>query len=195
MATERIQIENELRERAATAGRGRGGDQSPLRRGLRHRHRNRDAAAGPGRRRRARDLGAQERARMDDRVAPQGVPALADDDAAALGEAPHRADRFPGDQLFLGAEEPAEIARRGRSEAARNLRQARRAAARARASRRRRGRCGVRFGLGRHDVPQGARRSRRDLLLDLRGDPRASGSRAEISRQRRADHRQLSSRR
>ena len=50
-----------------------------------------------------------------------GVSPLVDDADAALGQAAHRADRFPGDQLFLRAEEAAEIAGRSRSETAGNL--------------------------------------------------------------------------
>ena len=50
----------------------------------------------------------------------------------------------------------------------------------------RRGRRGVRFGLGRHDVQGGAEEGRRDLHADLGGHPRASGPGAAVSRHGRA---------
>ena len=59
----------------------------------------------------------------------------------------------------------------------------------------RRGRCGVRQRLGRDDLQGGTGQGRRDLLLDLRGDPRASGTGAEVSRHRRAGHATISTRR
>ena len=65
---------------------------------------------------------------MADRVAAQGVPPLAHDDGADLGERPLPADRLPGDLVLLGAqaeEGRAEEPRRGRPEAARDLREAR----------------------------------------------------------------------
>ena len=59
----------------------------------------------------------------------------------------------------------------------------------------RRGRRRVRFRFGRDDLQGRARQGRRHLLLDLRSDPRASGAGEEVSRHRRADDRQLSTRR
>ena len=53
------------------------------------------------------------------------------------------------------------------------------------------GRCSVRFGLGRHHLPEGARQGRRPLLLDLRGAAEAAGAGEEVSRHGRADHRQF----
>ncbi len=92
-----------------------------------------------------------------------------------------------------GAQEP----RRGRSRAARDLREARHPAARARGAGRRRGRrgsrstrCSIRVSVVttfKEELAEG----RRHLLLDLRGDPRASGAGAEVSRLGRADHRQF----
>ena len=78
----------------------------------------------------------------------------------------------------------AEVARRGRSGNSRDLREARHSAARAgdargrraadEGERARRGRCGVRFGLGRDDLQGRAEEGRRDLHADLGGDARAS---------------------
>ena len=85
------------------------------------------------------------------------------------------------------AEEP----RRSRPEAARDLRQARHPAARARPAGRRRGRCGVRQRVGRDHVQGAAGESRRDLLLVLRGRAEASRAGREVSRHGRALHRQL----
>ncbi|MCK7578781.1 MAG: hypothetical protein MZV65_25650 [Chromatiales bacterium] len=82
---------------------------------------------------------------------------------ARLGARALSADRLPGDLLLLGAEANEgrpEEPRRGRPEAARDLREARRAAARARAARRRGGGRGVRQRLGRDHV-QGQARPRR----------------------------------
>ena len=55
----------------------------------------------------------------------------------------------------------------------------------------RRGRRGVRFGVGRHHLPGGAEEGRRDLHADLGGAARASRSGEEVSRHGGADHRQL----
>ena len=145
---------------------------------LRHRHRVRHRC----RRAWTRTSSAPSRRKKDEpewmtRMAPGGLPPLADDADAALGEARHRADRLPGDQLLLRAEGPKyasldEVA----AGTAGHLREARRAAARAREARRRRGRRGVRLGLGRHHLPQGTGREGRDLLLDVRSGPRISGT-------------------
>ncbi len=100
-------------------------------------------------------------------------------------------DRLSGDQLLRRAQAGPEVAGRSRSEAAGNLRKARRALARARQARRRRRRRGVRLGLRGHHLPQGAGRGRRDLLLDERSDPRARRAGAAVPGQRGADRRQL----
>ena len=95
---------------------------------LRHRHRAGDAAARPQRGRRPLHLGEEGRAGVAARVAAQGLPALADDEGADLGERPLPADRLPGDRLLLGAEAEEgrpEEPRRGGPEAARDLREAR----------------------------------------------------------------------
>ena len=95
---------------------------------------------------------------------------------ADLGAGRLSRDRLPGPLLFLRAEVDAgaEVARRGRSRAAEDLRQARHSAGRAGDPGRRRaaagrGRRGVRFGLGRHHLQGRARQGRRDLLLVLGG--------------------------
>ena len=56
---------------------------------------------GPVRGRRAPHLGEEGRARVDDRVAAQGLPALAHDGGADVAERPLPADRLPGDLLLL----------------------------------------------------------------------------------------------
>ncbi len=141
--------------------------------------------------------------RMDARLAARGLSPLADHARAAMGARRLRADRLPGPLLLFGAEEEpgAEIARRGRSGDSSHLREARHSAARAgnprrrRARRRhplaRRGRCGVRFGVGGDHLQGGAEEGRRDLHADLGGDARASGPGAAIYRLGGADHRQL----
>ena len=70
----------------------------------------------------------------------------------------------------------AEESRGGRPETARDLRQARHSAARARAAGRRRRRCGVRQRLGRHHVQGASCEGRRDLLFVLRGGAEVSAS-------------------
>ena len=55
-------------------------------------------------------------------------------------------------------------------------------------ARARRGRCGVRFRLGRDHLQGRAEEGRRDLHADLGGDPRASRTGEEISRHGGADH-------
>ena len=70
-----------------TQGSRRNLAQSPLRRPASSPISKATRAAGSERRHRARDFGAQERAGLDDRMAAQGLSPLADDDAAALGEA------------------------------------------------------------------------------------------------------------
>ena len=91
------------------------------------------------------------------------------------------------------------VARRGRSRDPQDLREARHSAARAGdAGRRRapgglarRGRRGVRLGLGRDHLQGGAQEGRRDLHADLRGGARASRSGEEVSRLGRAGDRQF----
>ena len=168
-----------------------------LRGRLRHRHRIRHAAAGPERGHRARS----SRRKKDE---PEW---MTDWRLAAYRHwltmtSPHWAKLeiapidFQAISYYSAPKGPKyAVARRGAAGTARHLRQARRAAARARAAGRRGGRRGVRLGLGRHHVPQGTGREGRDLLLDVRGDPRASGTGAAVPRQRGADRRQLSSRR
>ncbi len=81
--------------------------------------------------------------------------------------------------------------RRGRPQAARDLREAQRPAARARPPGWRRRRRRVRQRLGRHHLPPAARRRRRDLLLVLArgGEPPRAGR--ALPRLRRAARRQL----
>ena len=131
---------------------------------------------------------------MAARVAAQGVPPLAHDEGADLAERPLPADRLPVDRLLLRAEDEEgrpEDARGRRSEAARDLREARHPAARAGEARRRRRRRGLRLGLGRDDLPRAAREGRHHLLLVLRGGAEPSRPREEVPRLRRALHRQL----
>ena len=129
-------------------------------------------------------LREKERTGLDAGVAAGSLSPLADHEGAGVGAGPLSEDRLSGSLLLLGAEkEGTGLARRGRSGNPEDLRKARHSAARAGnagrrgAPRRRaphRGRCRVRFGFGRHHVPEGAEAGRRDLHADLGGDPRAS---------------------
>ena len=125
-------------------------------------------------------------------MAPGRLPPLADHAGAEVGAAEHPADRLPGTQLLLRPQGP-EVPVAGRSAAgtAGHLRKARCAAARTRQAGRCGGGRGVRFGLRRHHVPEGAEGSRRDLLLHVRGDQGAPGAGEEVPRHRGAGGRQL----
>ena len=106
-------------------------------------------------------------------MAAQGLSSLAHDAGADAGRTCATADRLPGDLVLLrrrrAERRRTEEPRRGRPEAARDLRKARHSAARARAASRRRRRRRVRQRLRRDDVQGQARRGRRHLLLVLRG--------------------------
>ena len=143
---------------------------------FRHRHRVRCRAQGAERRHHPADFGQEERARMAARVPPEGLSPLADDERAAVAERAISEDRFPGDQLLLGAqaEDEAQEHGRGRSGAAAHLREARRADARARGAGRRRGRRDLRQRVGGHHLQGKAGRGRHHFLLDLRGGAGAS---------------------
>src|ERR1700678_59962 len=110
-------------------------------------------------------------------MAIEGAPALAADARAPMGSREDRPDRLSGDLLLLRAaredgwpEEP----RRGRSEAAGNLREVRRAAARARTTRGRGGGRSIRQRFCRDYVQGSTRRCWRNLLPLLRGRAGAS---------------------
>ena len=158
--------------RAVQAGRRR--DRGPLQVRLRHRHRIRARAAGAQRRHRPVHLRKEERTGLDAGMAARGLSAVEEDGGAALGARPSHADRLPGRVLLRRAQEEgrAQDPGRGRSQAARNLRQARYPAARARGTRRRRGRCRVRFRFRRDDVQGDAGEGRCHLLRDLGSDSR-----------------------
>ena len=117
-------------------------------------------------------------------MAPQGVPPLAHAGGAPLAERPLRAHRLPGHHLLRrpqaedGVGEPG----RGRPRAAGDVRQARDLPRRARAPRRRGGGRHRRLGVGGHDVQGEAGRSRRHLLLLLRGRAEPSGPGAHLPR-------------
>ena len=137
-------------------------------------------------------------ARVAARMAARGLSPLADDGRAAVGAGRVSADRFPGDPLFLGAEDGAfaEVSRRSRSRAAADLRETRHSARRAGDSRRRReaeggGRRRVRFRVGRHDLQGRARQGGRHLLLVFRGGPQSPRPGAPLSGDRRSGDRQL----
>ena len=102
-------------------------------------------------------------------------------------------DRLPEDHLLLGAQAEGEARepRRGRSGAARHLREARHLALGAEAARGRRRRRGVRQRLGRHHVQGGAREARHRVLLVLRGGAEAPRARAPVPGLGRALLRQL----
>ena len=127
------------------------------------------------------------------RVAPQGLRGVAGDGGARLGQARHRPDRLPGDQLLGGAEAEAGPRQHGRRRPRdpRHVRQARHPAARAEDAEQRRRRRDRRLGVGDHHVQGDARRGRRDLLLVLRGGPRPPRAGARAPRLGRAGTRQL----
>ena len=112
---------------------------------------------------------------------------------AALAERQVRADRLPGHQLLRRAEgeEEAQQPGRGRSGDPRDLRQARHSARGAEAALERRGRCGVRLGVGGDDVPQQAGGARHHLLLVLGSGEGSSRAGEAVPRLGRAAHRQL----
>ena len=151
---------------------------------------------------------------MDAGLAARRLQALADHARAEMGQGRIRPDRLSEHLLLFRAEEGAAVARRDRSGDSAHLREARHSAARARSAaghpeggrredgrcrrRRRRqrlwprrGRCGVRFGFGRHHLQGRARQGRRPVHADLRGDPRASRAGEEVSRHGGADQRQF----
>ena len=167
---------------SATARRTRPPRSSPgLRVGLRLRHRAGVRAQGPQRRHRPLHLGQEERARVDARLAAQGLSRLARDGGGQLGQARHPRDRLPGRLLLRRAQGEAEarVARRGRSRNPARLRKARhsdRGAEGARRRRRRaqgRGRRGVRQRQRRHHLPRGAEEGGRHLPL---ASPKRSAS-------------------
>ena len=175
------------------------------------------APKGLSRRHHSLHFGQEGRAGVDAGVAPGGLSPLADAGRADLGArrttrrstsrtstTTRRRRSTPG-PTSLDEVDP---------ELLQDLREARHSAARAGNPRRRakagvrrddrldgerqrlqvgprRGRCRVRFRVRRHDLQGGADEGRRDLLLDLGSDPRASRAGAEISRHGRAGHRQL----
>ncbi len=130
---------------------------------------------------------------MAARVPPEGVPGVARHDRADVAQRPLQHDRLPGHQLLLGAEEEArpQQPRRGGPRAAQDLRQARHPARRTEDPVRRRRRRGVRLGVGRDDLPRGARREGHHLLLVQRGRARPPRAGEEVPRLGRAVHGQL----
>ena len=130
---------------------------------------------------------------MAARVSSQGAACLASDEGADVAQPQDLADRLPGDQLLLGAEEKAraEEPRRGRSGGPEDIRKARHPARRAEAAVGRGGRRGLRQRLGGDDVQDEAGGARDHLLLVLRGGAGSSRAGAEVPGHGRAVHRQL----
>ena len=130
---------------------------------------------------------------MAARTQAHGLPALAHDERARVAEREVSENRFPGDQLLLGAqaEENPEQHGRGRSRIAAHLRETRRADERAREARRRRGRRDFRQRVGGDHLQGEAGRGRHHFLFDLGGGARTSGARAQVPGQRGAGRRQL----
>ncbi len=160
---------------------------------LRHRHRAGRYPARAQRRHRPADFGEEERAGMAARVAAEGLPHVAHDEGADVGQRQVRADRLSEHHLLLRAQAEADAAepRRGRSRDPADVRQARHSARRAEAAVGcRRGRR-VRQRVGGDDVQGQAGVARDHLLFVLRRGAGASGARAEVSRHGRAVFRQL----
>ncbi len=129
---------------------------------------------------------------MAARVAAQGLPPLAEDERADLGQRPLRPHRLPGDLLLRRpAEEGPEEPRRGRPRDPQDLREARHPAAGARAARRRRRRRGLRQRLGGDHLQGQAQGGGRPLHALLRGGPRAPRAGQEVPRLGGAAQRQL----
>ena len=161
---------------------------------VRHRRRVGGLPARPRRGDRRGHLGQEEGAAVAPRLAPEGLPPLARDDRAEVGEGLLPADRLPGDPLLRRAEVDEgrpEEPRGRRPRAPPDVREARRPARGARHPRGRRRRRGLRQRVGRDDVPREPREGRRHLLLLLRGGARAPRPREEVPRERRPLHRQL----
>src|SRR6185437_9311825 len=85
-----------------------------------------DRSSRPQRGRHPADLPEEGRAGVDARVAAAGVPQLAEDARAALGQRAVRSDRLSGHQLLRGSQAAAQAGqpRAGRSQAARDVREA-----------------------------------------------------------------------
>ena len=160
---------------------------------LRHRRRRRGGAARPRRGDHPHHLGQEGRAAVAARLAPEGVPRLADDDRAEVAQRALPAGRLPAHHLLLGpeAEAAAREPRRPRPRDQGHLRQARRADRGAEDDGRGGGRRGVRLRLGGHHLQGQAGRVGHRLLLVLRGGARPSGSGAEVPRVGGAGLRQL----
>ena len=156
-------------------------DRPGLRMGLLLGHRAGVRAQGPQRRHGPLHLGQEGRARVDARLAPEGLSRLAGDGGGQLGQARHPRDRLPGRILLRRAQGQAQARqpRRGRSRDPARLRKARHPDRGAEGARRRRGRAqgrgrrGVRQRLRRHHLPRGAEEGRGHLPL---ASPRRSAS-------------------
>ena len=168
--------------------------------GLRFRHRAGIRAQGPERRHRPLHLGQEERARVDARLAPQGLSRLARDGGGQLGQARHPRDRLPGRLLLRRAQGEAQARSAWTSSIPKSS-----ASTRSSASRSRSRRCSpgskarakvavdaVFDSVSRRDhLPRGAEEGGSHLPLHLRGDPRISGAGEEIPRHGRPAARQL----
>ena len=111
------------------------------------------------------------------RMAPGRLPPLAHDAGATLGHGRAPGHRLPDDLVLLRPEGEggrAEEPLRGRSEAPRDLREARDPATRTRDAGGRRGRCGLRQRLGRDHLQGHAGQGRGHLLLLFRGRAQSS---------------------
>ena len=192
--------EGSRNERGRQEPRAQGEDRPGLRMGLLVRHRAGVRAQGPERRHRPLHLGQEERARVDARLAAQGLSRLARDGGGQLGQARHPARSItrtliitprPRRKPKLGSldEVDPEILRVyeklgipiEEQKVLAGVEGARKVAVDAvfdSVSRR-------------HHLPRGTEEGRGHLPLHLRGDPRVSRAGPEISRQRRPAARQL----
>ena len=131
-------------------------------------------------------------------MAPGGLSPLADHDRADLGARRLSQDRLSGSLLLLRAE-AEEVGRRSTRSIRKFSRPTRSSAFPCAKSRCWKAWCGpegerriavdavFEFGVGRDHLPEGTEAGRRDLHADLRGDPRASRTREEVSRHGGAD--------
>ena len=169
----------------------------PIQIWIRHRYRVREGPEGAVRRHRPLHLGQEERAGMDARMAPGGLSPLADDEEPTWARVNYPKIDYQ-DLYYYAAPKPNEAAR---SRSTRSIPRSSKtyeklgiplreaevlAGVEGARKANRRGRRGVRFGLGRDHLPEGAEGGRRHLPADLRGGPRISRAGAEVSRHGRA---------
>ena len=168
--------------------------------GLRLRHRAGVRAQGAERRHRPLHLRQEERARVDARLAAQGLSRVARDGGGQLGQARHPARSITRTLIITRRPRRSPSSAASTSSIPKSCRiyeklgipiEEQKVLAGVEGAAQGRGRRGVRQRLRRHHLPRGAEEGGRHLPLHLRSDPRTSRAGEEISRQRRPAARQL----